>query len=199
MPACLFGLPAALMPAPWSRRQPCRVSCVPQWAVPLPVFGPAGPIPRVNAAQFPNLTVTMKEIDQVVLPQGTFPCPHLRRRRHGHIRADQGLGLRDQKHAQWSAPWPCELARGHDRRQEVQTNAGEIRQHSADLQPRKPHRPRPGPGADLQLTRLSTGLTRSGAAGALGCMMYPPASPAGRSLHDSLCRYCPCDCPSARR
>jgi spore coat protein A, manganese oxidase len=51
--------------------------CVPKWAVPLPVFGPAGPIPRVNAAKNPNLTVTMKEIDQVVLPQGTFPCAPL--------------------------------------------------------------------------------------------------------------------------
>ncbi len=52
-------------------------ACVPQWAVPMPVFGPAGPIPRVNAAANPFLTVTMKEIDQVVLPQGTFPCAAL--------------------------------------------------------------------------------------------------------------------------
>ncbi|HMK55227.1 MAG TPA: multicopper oxidase domain-containing protein [Dissulfurispiraceae bacterium] len=44
--------------------------CVPQFAVSLPVFGPAGPIPRVNALANPLLKVTMKEIDQVVLPQG---------------------------------------------------------------------------------------------------------------------------------
>jgi FtsP/CotA-like multicopper oxidase with cupredoxin domain len=44
--------------------------CIPQFAVPLPVFGPAGPIPRVNAEAHPALTVTMKEISQSVLPQG---------------------------------------------------------------------------------------------------------------------------------
>ena len=52
-------------------------ACVPQWAMPMPVFGPAGPIPRVNAVTNPFLTVTMKEINQVVLPQTTFPCPDL--------------------------------------------------------------------------------------------------------------------------
>jgi spore coat protein A len=45
-------------------------ACIPQFAVPLPVFGPAGPIARVNAENHPALTVTMKEIDQAVLPQG---------------------------------------------------------------------------------------------------------------------------------
>ncbi len=45
-------------------------ACIPQFAVSLPVFGPAGPIPRVNAEYHPALTVTMKEIDQAVLPQG---------------------------------------------------------------------------------------------------------------------------------
>ena len=44
--------------------------CILQFAVPLPVFGPAGPIPRVNAAANPNLQVTLREIDQAVLPQG---------------------------------------------------------------------------------------------------------------------------------
>ncbi len=48
------------------------VSCFPKFAVSLPVFGPAGSIPRVDAAAHPNLTVTMKEIDQAVLPQGSF-------------------------------------------------------------------------------------------------------------------------------
>lgn len=51
--------------------------CVPKWRVPLPVFGPAGTIPRVNTSANPLLTVTMKEINQVVLPQTTFPCPAL--------------------------------------------------------------------------------------------------------------------------
>ena len=46
--------------------------CVPQFQVPLPVFGPAGSIPRVDAVVHPSLTVTMKEIDQAVLPQGFF-------------------------------------------------------------------------------------------------------------------------------
>ena len=38
------------------------------FTVPLPVFGPAGNIPRVDVLQHPNITVTMKEIDQQVLP-----------------------------------------------------------------------------------------------------------------------------------
>jgi spore coat protein A, manganese oxidase len=44
-------------------------NCVPMFAVPLPVFGPAGSVPRVDAAAHPSLTVTMKEINQAVLPQ----------------------------------------------------------------------------------------------------------------------------------
>ncbi|MGO9450141.1 MAG: multicopper oxidase domain-containing protein [Candidatus Binataceae bacterium] len=44
--------------------------CIPEFATPLPVFGPAGSIPRVLAAAHPNLTITMEEIDQSVLPQG---------------------------------------------------------------------------------------------------------------------------------
>ncbi len=51
--------------------------CIPKWQVPMPVFGPAGTIPRVRATQYPYLTVTMKEINQVVLPQTTFPCAAL--------------------------------------------------------------------------------------------------------------------------
>ena len=47
-------------------------SCFPKFAVSLPVFGPAGSIPRVDAAAHPNLTVTMMEINQQVLPQGSF-------------------------------------------------------------------------------------------------------------------------------
>lgn len=42
--------------------------CVPQFVVEMPVFGPAGDIPRVDAASHPSLEVTMKEIDQQVLP-----------------------------------------------------------------------------------------------------------------------------------
>ena len=34
------------------------------------MFGPAGSIPRVNAVTHRKATVTMKEIDQAVLPQG---------------------------------------------------------------------------------------------------------------------------------
>jgi spore coat protein A, manganese oxidase len=45
-------------------------TCVPKFAVSLPVFGPAGSVPRVDAASHPSLTVTMNEIDQAVLPQG---------------------------------------------------------------------------------------------------------------------------------
>jgi spore coat protein A, manganese oxidase len=48
---------------------PLEPSCVPMFAVPLPVFGPAGSVPRVDVASHPNLTVTMKEINQAVLPQ----------------------------------------------------------------------------------------------------------------------------------
>lgn len=50
-------------------------NCVPKYAVPLPVFGPAGSIPRVDASSHQNLTVTMKEINQAVLPLVKFaPC-----------------------------------------------------------------------------------------------------------------------------
>src|ERR1700689_91715 len=50
-------------------------TCVPKFAVSLPVFGPAGSVPRVDAATHRKLTVTMKEIDQSVLPQGySSPC-----------------------------------------------------------------------------------------------------------------------------
>jgi spore coat protein A, manganese oxidase len=47
---------------------PIDGSCIPQFSVPMPVFGPAGSIPRVNAINHPNLTVTMKETEQQVLP-----------------------------------------------------------------------------------------------------------------------------------
>jgi FtsP/CotA-like multicopper oxidase with cupredoxin domain len=45
--------------------------CIPQFAVPMPVFGPAGPIPRVNALGHRDITVTMQEIEQSVLPTDT--------------------------------------------------------------------------------------------------------------------------------
>ena len=47
-------------------------SCFAKFAVSLPVFGPAGAIPRVDAAAHPNLTVTMMEINQQVLPPGSY-------------------------------------------------------------------------------------------------------------------------------
>jgi spore coat protein A, manganese oxidase len=50
-------------------------ACVPKFAVSLPVFGPSGSTPRVDAAAHRKLTVTMKEINQEVLPQGySGPC-----------------------------------------------------------------------------------------------------------------------------
>jgi spore coat protein A len=56
-------------------QKPLDPSCIPQFAVSLPVFGPTGLVPRVDAASHPSLTVTMKEIDQAVLPQrGPNPC-----------------------------------------------------------------------------------------------------------------------------
>src|SRR5512135_3014309 len=74
---CLGTAAAALMMAAGSADASFLVpqtalpgSCVPQFAVSLPVFGPAGPIPRVSALGNPFLKVTMKEIDQAVLPQG---------------------------------------------------------------------------------------------------------------------------------
>src|SRR5471030_702345 len=44
--------------------------CIPKFAVPLPVFGPGGPTPRVNGRTHFALTVAMKEVDQAVLPPG---------------------------------------------------------------------------------------------------------------------------------
>ena len=53
--------------------------CIPKFTVPLPVFGPAGALPRVDALAHPSLTVTMKEINQAVLPPVTIDtrtaCP----------------------------------------------------------------------------------------------------------------------------
>ena len=50
---------------------PMPGGCVPKFIVPLPVFGPVG-VPRVNAADYPNLTVSMNEVDQQVLPPITI-------------------------------------------------------------------------------------------------------------------------------
>jgi spore coat protein A, manganese oxidase len=52
------------------QQTPLDGTCVPKFAVSLPVFGPAGSVARVDAASHPNLTVTMKETNQAVLPQG---------------------------------------------------------------------------------------------------------------------------------
>ncbi|WP_181799028.1 multicopper oxidase family protein [Kitasatospora acidiphila] len=49
---------------------PLPGDCVPRFATALPVFGPAGSTPRVDAARHRDLTVTMAETDQAVLPQG---------------------------------------------------------------------------------------------------------------------------------
>jgi spore coat protein A len=51
--------------------------CIPQFAVPMPVFGPAGPIPRVDSFKNPWLTVNLKEVNQQVLPNFTpgAGCP----------------------------------------------------------------------------------------------------------------------------
>lgn len=47
-------------------------NCFAKFAISLPVFGPAGAIPRVDAAAHPNLTVTMTETNQQVLPPGSY-------------------------------------------------------------------------------------------------------------------------------
>jgi spore coat protein A len=47
-------------------------NCFTKFAISLPVFGPAGSIPRVDAAAHPNLTVTMSETNQQVLPPGSY-------------------------------------------------------------------------------------------------------------------------------
>ncbi len=48
--------------------------CVPRFALPLPVFGPAGSMPRVQAARHRVLRVTMVETSQQVLPAGGDTC-----------------------------------------------------------------------------------------------------------------------------
>jgi spore coat protein A, manganese oxidase len=45
-------------------------ACIPQFATQMPVFGPGGDSPRVDAFAHPQLDVKMKEVDQAVLPQG---------------------------------------------------------------------------------------------------------------------------------
>ena len=61
------------------------------FAVSLPVFGPAGSVPRVDAAAHPRLTVTMKEMTQAVLPLGG---PNLMRHK---VLQNTGLGLRKHR------------------------------------------------------------------------------------------------------
>lgn len=62
--------------------------CIPQFKVEMPVFGPAGDIPRVDALRHPLLTVKMREVGQTVLPDPLKvkyplkdslgnPCPNL--------------------------------------------------------------------------------------------------------------------------
>lgn len=48
-------------------------NCFTKFAIPLPVFGPAGALARVDAAAHPDLTVTMSETSQQVLPPGSYP------------------------------------------------------------------------------------------------------------------------------
>jgi spore coat protein A len=45
-------------------------NCIPKFAVAMPVFGPSASIQRVDTLKHKNITATMKEIDQAVLPQG---------------------------------------------------------------------------------------------------------------------------------
>src|SRR5512143_2183936 len=44
--------------------------CIPKFASPLPIFGPGynAALPRVDAASHPTLTITMKDVNQLVLP-----------------------------------------------------------------------------------------------------------------------------------
>jgi len=57
-------------PPPLVPQKYLKGTCIPKYAVALPVFGPAGSIPRVDGLFHTNLTITMKEINQSVLPQG---------------------------------------------------------------------------------------------------------------------------------
>ena len=86
----LFIMVSVLLLAGWTAGSVHASSLVPQtwlpgddlfdqfaFTTPLPIFGPGynAALPRVNALQHPFLKVTMKEINQVVLPQGTFTFP----------------------------------------------------------------------------------------------------------------------------
>jgi len=51
--------------------------CIPQFSVQLPVFGPAGDLPRVNTRKHPFISIEMKESRQQVLPlpgQASYPA-----------------------------------------------------------------------------------------------------------------------------
>jgi spore coat protein A len=53
--------------------------CIPQFSVEMPVFGPGGALPRVDALLHPVLTVKMKEVGQKVLPdpwRASYPANH---------------------------------------------------------------------------------------------------------------------------
>src|ERR1700743_16266 len=57
---------------PLVERTKLDANCSAKFATTLPVFGPAGSIPRVDAAAHANITVTMVETDPQGLPQGSF-------------------------------------------------------------------------------------------------------------------------------
>jgi len=52
--------------------------CIPQFATPLPIFGPGynAALPRVDSEQHPALTVTLKETSRAVLPAAGYPATY---------------------------------------------------------------------------------------------------------------------------
>src|SRR5512143_1847487 len=51
------------------QQTPLPGNSIPHFVEPLPVFGPAGPIPRIAG---PSITVTMNEVRQMVLPASFY-------------------------------------------------------------------------------------------------------------------------------
>jgi hypothetical protein len=109
-------------------------NCIPQFKVALPVFGPAGSIPRVDTVSHKKITVTMKEIDQAVLPVGMqslagegCPSPSITFKKT-RVWAYEISDTKTRK-ILGRANWP------DDRGQEGTRDPGDVRQPVAEFQP----------------------------------------------------------------
>jgi spore coat protein A, manganese oxidase len=103
-------------------------NCFAKFAISLPVFGPAGAIPRVDAAAHPNLTVTMTETNQQVLPPGSY------------VQCGSGVTFGQTRVWTYQTTWSGALAGSHHRGPARHRYPRHIRQQTAELRSGSPWR-----------------------------------------------------------